>query len=55
MGLLIGASVITLFEAIDACAIAWVSRQNKKKRLRRSSSHSSIAGRSMRSDTVNEM
>ncbi|KAK2188085.1 hypothetical protein NP493_144g03026 [Ridgeia piscesae] len=43
MGLLIGASVITLFEAVDACAIAWVSRQDKKKRLRRSSSHSSIA------------
>ena len=43
MGLLIGASVITLFEAVDACAIAWVSRLRKKRRLRRSSSDSSIA------------
>ncbi|KAK2189430.1 hypothetical protein NP493_106g00011 [Ridgeia piscesae] len=43
MGLLIGASVITLFEAVDACAIAWVSRQRKNTRLRRSSSYSSIA------------
>ncbi|KAK2192507.1 hypothetical protein NP493_29g07026 [Ridgeia piscesae] len=35
MGLLIGASVITLFEALDACAIALASRRRKKTRRRR--------------------
>ena len=38
MGLLIGASVITLVEALDAFVIALASRwRRKKRRLRRSS------------------
>ena len=34
MGLLIGASVITLIEAIDAFAIALAKRRRRKKRQR---------------------
>jgi len=35
MGLLIGASIITLFEAVDAFAMALASRRRKKTRRRR--------------------
>ena len=38
MGLLIGASVITLIEAIDAVLIALANRRRKKKRQRLRSS-----------------
>ena len=37
MGLLIGASVITLFEAVDAFAITSAEKKKEKRRPRRSS------------------
>ena len=39
MGLLIGASVITLFEAVDAFAITLTSQRRKEKRRPRRSSN----------------